>query len=230
MSWLARFYNSTIGMKVVMALTGIILYGFVVVHMVGNLQAYLGPEEFNAYSALLHRFTEVLWGARAVLLTSVLLHIFSFVRLRAISAKARPIAYQRQSFSAATVASRFMMLSGGVLLVFIVFHLLHLTAGVVHPDFKMQTGLEGGGHAPLAYHNLTTGMAMWGGGAAIFYVVAQLCLGLHLHHGAVSLFRTLGLQGERQSALVRNLARGLTAVVIVGFISIPIAVLIGIIK
>lgn len=223
MSWLLRFYNSTLGMKVVMAVTGVLLYGFVVVHMVGNLQVFLGAEELNRYGATLHQFAEVLWGARITLLSAVVAHIVSSMRLIALSGSARPVAYQKKKNTAATFASMSMRFTAMVVFVFIPLHLLHLTAGVIHPDFQMQTG--DGIHAPAVFHNVT--VAFSNPIVVVLYVIAQLCLGVHLYHGGVSFLRTLGLQGDRQQELGKMISRAVTAALVLGNVLIPVGVLLG---
>jgi len=224
MSWLLRFYSSTVGMKIVMAITGALLFGFLGVHMVGNLQVFLGEEELNAYGAALHKFVEVLWLARTVLLTALVAHVVSMVRLFQLSKRARPVAYQKREYTSASPASRAMYVTGPIVLAFIIFHLLHFTVGSVHPDFQMQH--EEGVHAPAVFHNVTTGFKVLP--VVLFYVVSQLGLGFHLYHGGVSMFRSLGLSGERQEGLAKMLARMVTFAIIGGNIIIPIAVYLGI--
>jgi succinate dehydrogenase / fumarate reductase cytochrome b subunit len=225
MSWLLRFYQSTLGMKVVMAITGVILYGFVAVHMVGNLQVFLGADELNGYGALLHRFAEVLWGARITLLTAVLLHIVSSMRLIMLSAQARPIGYQKKVNTAVTFASISMRFTALVVLVFIPLHLLHFTVGwsAINPTF--QEHVVDGVHAPAVFHNVTTAFA--NPLVVGLYIVSQLCLGVHLYHGGVSFFRTLGLQGERQMELGRLVSRLVTLTIVLGNVLIPIGVFLG---
>lgn len=229
MDWLLRFYRSTIGMKVVMGVTGFILVGFVLGHMAGNLQLFLGEETLNKYSQLLHTSMELLWVVRLTLLTTVLLHIVSFVRLRSLTAAARPIAYKQKQSIAATLASRSMALSGPVLLAFIIFHLLHMTAGVIHPNFLLQQGVVGQEHTPNTYANMTSGFDGVWMGAGAFYVVAMIALFPHLRHGVASMCRTLGLRGERGNDLAQQAASLISAAVVGGNILIVLAVTLGII-
>ncbi len=222
MGWLLRFFNSTIGMKVVMAVTGLLMYGFVIIHMAGNIQVFLGEEAINHYAQLLHTSEEVVWGARLGLLGAVVAHIVSSVRLIMLSGKARPTAYAKRTYTAASFASLSMRFSAILLFVFIIYHLGHLTSGTFFGEgFKLQPGLK----VNDVWHNVST--AFKNPLIVGFYVIAQLSLGAHLYHGAVSLFRTLGLAGERQQALVKNLARAIVGAVVVGNISIPLAVLLG---
>lgn len=224
MSWLLRFYSSTIGMKAVMAITGLVLYGFVIVHMAGNIQVFLGEHEINKYAQLLHTSEEVVWGVRLALLGSVVLHILSASRLVMLSGRARTVAYAKRTYSAANFASLSMRFSAVLLLAFIIFHLGHLTTGTFFGSgFKLQEGLS----VNDVWHNVTT--TFKNPLIVAFYVVAQLSLGAHLYHGAVSMFRTLGITGERQLNLLGTGARLLVAAIVVGNISIPVAVLLGIV-
>src|SRR5687768_937416 len=124
-----RFIASTIGRKVLMAVTGVILFGFTIGHMLGNLQVYQGPEKLNAYAAFLKATPAILWGTRSILLVSVLLHIWAAVSLSLQNHRARPVAYAGRSWREASYASRTMMWSGPLLALFIVYHLLHFTTG-----------------------------------------------------------------------------------------------------
>lgn len=216
MSKILSFWHSTLGKKVVMGLTGLIMVGFLVAHMVGNLQAFLGPEKLDAYGAMLHGpLHEVVLLSRAVLLLAVVLHIITAYQLTMLDRSARPAAYARKVPQAATLASRTLRVGGVLLLVFIFFHLLHFTVGSVHPDF-----IEG-----RVFHNLVSGLSQ--PVVALFYIVAMLSLGLHLFHGAWSSFRTLGLSQASPHPLQRPVALGLALVLWLGFTVIPVAVLLG---
>lgn len=220
----AGFFGSSVGKKIVMAVTGIMLVGFVVVHMIGNLQLYLpahGPEHpLDAYGRFLRTFLHGggIWIARAVLLTAVGLHIWAAVGLTLMNWAARPIGYRDQQYTTSTFASRWMRVSGVVVLAFIVFHLLHLTIGVVLPGFE---------HGKV-FHNVVTGFQVpW---VSAFYIIAMLFLATHLHHGVWSMLQTLGLSHPRYNRLRTGLATLLTIVVIGGNISFPIAVLTGFVR
>ena len=181
------YVSSTIGRKVVMAVTGLVLFGFVLGHFVGNLTLYLGPEAINAYSRFLHGFLHGggLWVARAVLLTCAVLHVWSATSLTLDSWAARPDAYRRWKAKDSTYASRTMRWGGVILFAFIVFHLLTLTLGRLQPDYRPGD----------VYHNLVAGFQVWP--VALFYVVAMVLLALHLDHGVWSLCQTLGLSHPR---------------------------------
>lgn len=214
------FAASTIGQKVVMAVTGIVLFGFVVGHMIGNLQAYMGPEALNAYAVWLRELMHgaALWIVRAVLLLSVILHIWSATALTIDNRRARPIGYRKREYERSTYASRTMVWSGPILALFVIYHLLHFTFGTVHPSF-----VEGD-----VYHNFVAGFQSVP--VSIFYIVAMLALGYHLYHGIWSMLQTLGLSHPRYNFLRHGFAGLMTAIVVVGNISFPLAVLTGVIR
>jgi succinate dehydrogenase cytochrome b subunit len=214
------FLASTIGQKVVMAVTGVILVGFVVGHMIGNLQAYMGPEAMNAYAEWLRELMHgaALWIVRAVLLVSVLLHVWAAVALTIENRRARPIAYRRTHHERSTYASRTMVWSGPILALFVVYHLLHFTIGSVHPSFVPGD----------AYHNFVEGFRVVP--VSVFYVLAMLALGVHLYHGVWSMLQTLGLSHSRYNPLRHGLAGLVTAAVVVVNVSFPLAVLAGVIR
>jgi succinate dehydrogenase / fumarate reductase cytochrome b subunit len=217
-SRIARILGSSIGQKLVMAATGIILSGFVVGHMAGNLTVFKGAIALNAYGAALRRFPALLWGVRVGLLLSVLLHIWAYLALSTKSWAARPTGYRVTAYKEASLASRTMRWTGPVLGIFIIYHILHLTTGTVHPDFR-----EGD-----VYHNLVGGLSVLP--VAIFYIVAMACLALHVFHGVWSLFQSLGVSQPRYDSFARRLATLFTIVVVGGFVLIPLAVLAGILK
>lgn len=214
------FLDASVGKKVVMAATGLVLFGFVVAHMIGNLTAYIGPEAMNEYAAWLRELMHGagLWIARAVLLAAVILHVWAAVGVTLDNWRARPVGYRRRRWEESTYASRTMVWSGPILALFIVFHLLHLTTGNLHPNF-----VEGD-----AYHNFVAGFRVVP--VSLFYIAAMLCLGMHLFHGAWSMLQTLGLSHPRWNPLRYAVAGTLTAVVVLGNISFPVAVLLGIIR
>ena len=211
------FLDSSVGRKVVMAITGVVLFGFVTVHMLGNLTSYMGAEAMNHYAEFLQTMIHGMgiWVFRAVMLTAVALHSWAALSLTLSNRAARPVGYRAQQRQAATWASRTMRWSGVILGIFIIFHLLHLTTGSLHPNF-----IKGN-----AYHNFVTGFQV--PAVAAFYIVAQLCLGLHMWHGVWSFTQTLGLVHPRYNALRRNFATVLTVLVVGVNISYPVAVLTG---
>ena len=219
------FYRSTIGKKVVMALSGLILVGFVFLHMVGNLKVYEGAAKINAYGHFLREVgspvfghSQLLWIVRLVLLASVGLHIAAAAQLTLADRASRPTGYRRRGSVQASYASRTMRWGGVIVLLFIIYHLLHFTTGTVHPDFR-----EG-----EVYHNMVSGFQVWY--VSAFYILAMVALGLHLQHGIWSLFQTLGLNNGRYNRLLKLVAVGIALLIVLGNISIPIAVLAGVVK
>jgi succinate dehydrogenase / fumarate reductase cytochrome b subunit len=221
MTSLGRFLASSIGKKIVMALTGLVLFGFVFAHMLGNLQVYLGPGKLDEYGAALRKLPALLWAARAVLLGSVLAHVWAAWSLTRTSWDARPQDYRERrnvSTAGSGYASHLMRWGGVTLALFVVYHILHFTVGTVHPRFE-----EGRVH-----QNFVLGFQVWY--VSAFYIVAMLALGQHLYHGVWSLFQTLGLNHPRYNALRRTFAAAFAGVIVLGNISFPIAVLVGVVR
>lgn len=216
MKKLRLFWASTVGKKVVMGVTGLIMVGFVIAHMLGNLQIFLGAEKLNAYGAMLHGpLAELTLALRVVLLVSVVLHIVASIQLTRLDNAARPVGYAKKEPQAATLASRTMRWGGVLLAVFIVLHLLHFTTGDIHPEF-----IQGD-----VYHNLVSAMQTpW---VAIAYLVAMVALGLHLFHGAWASFRSLGAVEPSPTPRARPVAVVVAWIVWLGFSIVPVAILFG---
>ena len=217
------FLNSSIGLKIVMALTGIVLVGFVVGHMAGNLQLYMHAHNrvhpLDEYAVFLRTMLHGggIWIARAVLGLSAILHIWAAVRLTRMNQAARPVGYAVQAPQASTLASRTMRVSGVILAIFILFHVLHFTIGRFTP-------FEEG----KVFENVVKGFSVpWVSG---FYIVAMLCLASHLRHGIWSLMQTLGFNHPRYNDLRMKIATVLTALVVLVNLSFPVAVLMGFVK
>ena len=208
----------SIALKAVMALTGVVLYGFVFVHMVGNLQLYSGPEKINKYAAFLKAAPPLLWGTRITLLAAVALHGTAAFILWRRNRAARPVGYASQDFQAATITSRTMFWTGPMIALFVVYHLLHLTVGSVHPSFS---------HTDV-YSNVVT--AFSNPAVSIFYILAMVALGFHLFHGAFSLFQTLGLKTPKYEKPLKAVLMVVSTVIVVVNISFPIAVLAGLVR
>jgi succinate dehydrogenase / fumarate reductase cytochrome b subunit len=216
MNRLAAFWDSSVGKKAVMAVTGIIGVLFVVGHMVGNLQVFQGAERLNAYGHLLHGpLNELVWGARASLLVALVLHVVAAWQLTMRNRAARPVEYATRTPQVSTLASRTLRWGGVLLLVFIVYHLLDLTIGKVNPAFQegdVYANLLGSLQRPLI---------------AVFYLVAMAALALHLYHGAWSSLRTLGVAQASASPLKRRAALAIAVVIALGFAVVPLAVILG---
>ena len=214
------FWASTVGKKIVMAVTGVILFAFVIGHLLGNLQVYEGPAKLNAYGAFLHSIGEFLWPVRTILLIAVALHIIATVQLALRKKRARPIGYSRKQAIASSYASRTMYWSGPIVLAFIIFHLLHLTAGYIHPGAAY---IEGD-----VYHNVVSGFQVWW--VSLSYIVAISLLGLHLRHGLWSMLQSVGINQPKYTAALKTTALVIALVIVLGYISIPISVLLGLVK
>lgn len=233
MSWIFDFYRSPMGKKIVMAVTGLMLFGFVFGHMVGNLKLYAGVYEAGPHQgeykidvygeglrelgAPVFGHSQALWLVRIGLLLAIVLHVHSAASLTAWNRKANSGGYRQWTPQASTYASRTMRWGGVILLLFVIYHLLHLTTGDVHPDFE---------HGAV-YQNVVAGFS--NPLTAGFYVLANLALGLHLYHGLWSLFQTLGVSGPRAAQMRRGFAVAFAVIVTAGNVSFPLAVLTGLV-
>ena len=224
MSSVVAIYRSALGKKVVMAASGLLLVGFVLGHLAGNLKVFLGAETFNGYAEWLREIGHpllphngALWIARVVLLAAVLVHIQSAWSLTLLNRKARPQRYHTLTPQQATYASRTMRWGGVIVLLFVLYHLAHFTWGLswAHPDFE----------AGDPYHNFVVGFRVWW--VVAFYVVAQAALGLHLYHGFWSAFQTLGWDHRLIRGSRRPVAAAIAVVVSLGNIALAVSVLMG---
>jgi succinate dehydrogenase / fumarate reductase, cytochrome b subunit len=211
-----RFFEATIGKKAIMALTGLVLFGFVTGHLLGNLQVFLGADRLNAYAAFLKSNLEILWGVRTVLLICVVLHIAFTIQLAQLKSRARPVGYAKKNNAHSSVASRTMYYSGPAIAAFVVYHLLHLTLGTAHPDFSEHD----------VYANVVHGFQQWP--VSLAYVVAIGLLCLHLNHGIYSMFQSLGFTHPCYTPRIRAAAAAVSILFFLGYVSIPAAVLTGI--
>ena len=220
------FCHSSVGRKMIVAATGVILILFVIGHLLGNLQIYLGPEWINAYSQHLRDLGPLLWMIRAFLLASVILHIYFTILLAIENRRARPEAYRDRYYVKASWASRHMVVSGLVVLAFIVFHLLHFTARKFNPQFPLLK-LD-----PLNRYDVYSMMVYGFQNAYVsaFYIIGLFLLTLHLTHGSSSFFQSLGFNNERLTPKLAIGGRIFAWLLFVGYTSIPIAVLLGMIK
>jgi succinate dehydrogenase / fumarate reductase, cytochrome b subunit len=214
----ARFYDSSIGKKAVMAVTGFILFGFLVAHMAGNLQVFLGREVMNHYAETLHANMNLLWAARIILLVSVVLHAWAAVQLTAVKSAARPVGYVKPGNVQGSLSSRTMMLSGPVIALFVIGHLLHLTTGTIHPQFvELQ-----------AYENVVVGFS--NPLASGLYVVAMILVGFHLSHGIWSMFQSMGFSHPRYTPMLKKFSAVFSWLLVAGFIAVPLAVMFKIVR
>jgi succinate dehydrogenase / fumarate reductase cytochrome b subunit len=215
-----HFWQTTVGKKAVMAVTGFILFGFIVGHLLGNLQIFLPPEKINHYAATLKSLPTLLWGARITLLIAVTLHIWSSFQLWLLQRAARPISYVKKANVNSTYASRTMIWSGPIILAFLIFHLLHFTFGAVHPGGPFDEH--------NVYNNVVTGFQVWP--VSLFYIIAMIMLCYHLYHGLWSMFQSLGFSHPVYTPWLQRFAKLFAILVAVGNISIPVAVLAGFLK
>lgn len=226
---LDTYWNSSIGKKLVVALTGLFLVLFLAGHLVGNLVVFLGPEPFNAYAYFLHHMGHGagIWAFRIVMLVMLGAHIVATVMLTKQNKAARK-AYECQSTIQASGSSRYMILTGLTILAFFVYHMLHFTARVgneYNSLARYKTTLPG---VPGEVHNawlmVIDGFSWWP--ASLFYVVAMTLLASHLMHGFQSVFQTLGLRSKKSAGLLKQVSIGYALVIWLGFISIPVAILV----
>jgi succinate dehydrogenase / fumarate reductase cytochrome b subunit len=216
----STFITSTIGRKIVMAATGAILFGFVVGHMAGNLQLYLGPSAMNAYAVFLREFLHGagLWIARGVLLAALVLHVWAAVSLTRLDLAARPVGYRQWRPMRSTYASRTIRWTGAFVAIFVVYHLLDLTFGTVNPGF-----VHGDVHGNVVRSFRVVPVAA-------FYLVAMVLVGFHLKHGVVSGLRTLGMSHPRHLAIASRVTTLIVVVTITANISFPLSVLFGVVR
>ena len=211
-----RFYRNTIGKKAVMAVTGVILTGWIIGHVLGNVLIFRGPGAVNQYAALLKSNMALLWSLRVVMLATVVLHVLAAIQLVQQQRRARPLGYARQVPQESTFASRTIRWGGLALALFLIYHILHLTTGTVHPAFS---------HTDV-YSNMVLGLRVpW---VAAIYLIAVAALGLHLYHGMWSVFQSLGFASPLISPFRRRLSTGIAIFVYIGFTAIPLAILFGI--
>jgi succinate dehydrogenase / fumarate reductase cytochrome b subunit len=222
----SAFCHSSIGKKMIVAVTGIILILFVIGHLLGNLQIFLGPEWINGYSQHLRDLGPLLWIIRAFLLIAVILHIYFTILLAIDNRRARPKSYIDKEHVKATFASRHMVMSGLIVLAFIIYHLAHFTVRVTDTRF---TSLKAD---PLGHYDVYS-MMVYGFQniyVSAFYIVGLFLLTLHLTHGASSFFQSLGLNNKKLNPRLARAGRIFAWLLFAGYTSIPVAVLIGLIQ
>ena len=219
MNRLRLLWDSSIGKKTIMAVTGLVWVAYLVTHMLANLLVFQGPAKINAYSAFLHGTGGALWAARLVLLVALVLHVVAAVQLAGRQQEARPQGYAAgRKPQVSTLASRTMRWGGALILLFLVFHILHFTVGTAHPGF-----IEGD-----PYHNVATGFHDLA--VVILYLIAMAFVGLHFYHGIWSSGRSLGMSPPSPRPLRRSLALALGLLIWLGFSVIPIAVYAGAVR
>lgn len=219
------WFQSSLGSRVVVSLTGLGLVGFVVFHMLGNLQVFEGPDALNSYAAMLRDMPMFLWTARIGLLGVAIFHIALAIQLALRNRRARPVGYALREYRHASVASRTMALTGSVLLVFIVFHLLHLTAGLADPSSNNR--LDAGGHADVygkVVHAFQNPLYV------VIYLIGQLALGVHLSHAVSGSLQTLGIEHAAFNRLFKAAGPAVALLVVFGNLAIIFAIFLGIVR
>ena len=211
------FNHTSVGKKVVMAITGFVVFFFVTVHLIGNLQIFQGPEKLNAYAAFLQSLGPFLWAFRVVLIISAVLHIVFATQVTLQSWKARSTSYKLRRYRETTYAARTMRWGGPIIGLFVLYHLLHFTFGAVHPDFS-----------DSVYHNVVAGFQVWW--VSLVYMAALIFLGLHLYHGVWSMFQSLGAAHPIWNRWLRGIAVGFALFVTGAGLCVPLAVLGGVVS
>ncbi|HLV21897.1 MAG TPA: succinate dehydrogenase cytochrome b subunit [Polyangiaceae bacterium] len=222
MQQVLSLYQTSLGRKGVMALSGLVLFGFTIGHMLGNLQVFAGREVMNGYAETLASMPVLLWTVRLALVVALVAHIASAVSVYQQSARARPVRYKRHDHRATSYAALTMWLSGPLILLFVVYHLAHFTwPGIAMGAYEH----SGKGVGADVYANVINGFSIpW---VVAIYVAAQVALGFHLYHGTWSLLQTLGINHPRYNERRRQVARALGLFVVAGNIVIPLSVLLG---
>lgn len=228
MSIRRRFLASSIGRKILVALTGLLLVGFLIGHVAGNLLIFSGRNAMNDYAQWLRQHPALLWGVRLALLAVFGAHVFLATSLQRENRAARATRYVCPERSLVRFDARSMLLTGGLIAAYLIYHLLHFTLGVVQPaDFALEQVTQSG-----VRHDVY-GMVVAGfrhPAVAISYLVALAILFLHLNHGVVSFFQTLGVQHERSQPTIRTLGVAFSGLIVVGYASIPLGIALGLVQ
>lgn len=217
-----KFWSSSIGKKILMALSGGVLVLFLIAHLLGNLEIFAGRDAINTYSAFLLSIPKMLWSLRIGIIVAFVVHLVTSVQLSLAQRAARPVKYLDKKSRAATLASRTMLLGGLVVLSFVLFHLAHLTFGITNPDHAALVD-EKGRHdvysmVVLGFQDIRI---------SLFYILAQIFLGFHLSHGFSSAAQTLGITTVKTANMIRVGGIGFAVVLCLLYVSIPFAVLMG---
>ncbi len=225
MMQLGQFYSTSVGKKLVVAVTGAIMYGFVIGHMLGNLKAFAGPSALDQYAEMLRQIGQAfmghgtfLWFARIVLIVAVVLHVITVIQLVQRNARARPTRTIKRR-NASTLAAKWMAISGTLILVFIVIHIAQFTLGWLTPHAADTTEFEHG----AVYSNLWGAFQLWW--VALFYVLMMAMVCIHVYHGAWSMCQTLGLDAPDRNVAIRGGAATIAVVLFLGFSAVPISML-----
>jgi succinate dehydrogenase / fumarate reductase, cytochrome b subunit len=222
MNWLLRSLRTSIGRKLLVALTGVALLGFVVAHLLGNLQVFAGPEQLNAYAEGLRDLGPLLWAARLLLIATAVAHVVLTLQIAAENRAARPEGYAATAHVESTASARSMTLTGLMILAFVLYHLAHFTWGLAHPEYGGRLDAQG---RLDVYTMVVASFRQWP--IVALYVVAMVLLGLHLRHGVSSIFQTFGWNHPRYNVLLRRAGPVVAGLIVAGNIAIPLACLLG---
>jgi len=216
--------RSSIVKKAIMGLTGLGLVGFVIMHLIGNMLIFLGPDALNAYAEKLRHLGPVLWAARISLIVMTVLHVWMAIWLTRENRAARPVGYEMVKPIETTLAARTMMVSGALLIVYIAYHLAHFTFGLTHPAIAHLKD-------PLDRHDVYSMVVLRFQNplVVLFYVAGMAVLCMHLSHGIASMFQSLGLTGERTVAVLQRLSRLAAMAIFAGYVSIPLSIVLGLV-
>jgi succinate dehydrogenase / fumarate reductase, cytochrome b subunit len=218
-------WHSTVGKKAVMAVSGLIMVLFLLLHMLGNLKIFFGPSDFDAYASWLRTIGKpvlqgvwFLWIQRAVLFVAIVLHVVCAAQLSKRDRSARPIPYAHGQRARTSFATHTMRWGGVIIAVFLVWHLLDLTAGVANPDFDRGR----------PYHNVVVDFQVWW--INVIYIVGVLMVGLHINHGFWSATQTLGINRSSRDLAIRTTGTALAVTITAGFLAVPIGVMTGLVR
>ncbi|MCB1169220.1 MAG: succinate dehydrogenase cytochrome b subunit [Leptospiraceae bacterium] len=222
---LKRLFGSSIGRKILVAITGLLLIGFVIGHMLGNWNMFFGREEMNAYAAFLKSIPGPLWTARIGLVVIFVLHIIIALKLKMENNGARPVGYKKKNTQRASAASRFMAQTGLLILAFVIYHLLHFTFGQIEPSgFALHDDQGRHDVYGMVIHSFSNPAI------AASYVVAMFFLAMHLVHAVQSMLQTFGLTGEQSRPTVEKISIGFAIFIFAGYSAIPVAILSGLVR
>jgi succinate dehydrogenase / fumarate reductase cytochrome b subunit len=222
MQWFTKFLNSSVGQKWIVGITGLMLVGFLLGHISGNLLVFVGPEALNSYAKGLKDLGPLLWVMRLGLLGAFALHIVFTIKLSKRAREARPTPYHTRKRLRSSFASAYMLQSGFVLLAFVIYHLAHYTWLVAQPEIRAF------GESMDVYSMLVGGFSVWY--ISLFYILAMGVLMLHLNHGASSFFQSLGLNHPQYNLLFRRVGPVLSVILFLAYAAIPVSVQLGLIK
>ncbi len=228
MDFQAGYLRSSIGRKTIVAITGIIFFGFVFVHMLGNLQIFQEPDKINSYAEFLQSLGGLLWLARGILLVAFVLHVYYAIQLSIENKLARPIGYVKNSTVQATLSSRYMALTGSVILAFVIYHLLHFTLGKIQPENFVLQETIGDKQRHDVYSMVVLGFKNVY--VSISYIIAMVLLAFHLRHGVTSVFQTLGFNTPFWAPKTNAFAILFALTIFIGNTSMPLAVLLNFVK